>query len=269
LLRAFDEVADRHGFPRDLPSLDVAREIVRYKIRHPQTYGAVATLHGQVVGSVFMLRADPIAGIGPVTVDPGQQGGGVGRRLVQAAIDEARDRAGVRLTQDAFNVVSLALYAALGFEVKEPLVEMHGRPRDRSPRDTTFRRVTSSDIPVCLQLYQRVHGIGRERELCDAFDTGCSPHLLERDGRVVGYTSRLPLVFDAHGVAETEDDLRALVLAAAERSMSPVSLVVPTRQASFFRWCLNEGLRAVKPMTLMALGEYHQPRGAYFPSVLY
>ena len=49
-------------------------------------------------------------------------------------------------------------------------------------------------------------------------------------------------------MAETEEDLRALVLASAERSPAPVSLVIPTRQASFFRWCLDEGLRVIKPM---------------------
>jgi hypothetical protein len=35
------------------------------------------------------------------------------------------------------------------------------------------------------------------------------------------------------------------------------------------RWGLEEGLRLVKPMNLMALGEYQEPRGSWFPSVLY
>jgi hypothetical protein len=44
---------------------------------------------------------------------------------------------------------------------------------------------------------------------------------------------------------------------------------LPTRQASFFQWSLSEGFRAVKPMTLMAMGSYQEPKGCYFPSVLY
>ena len=49
----------------------------------------------------------------------------------------------------------------------------------------------------------------------------------------------------------------------------PVSFLMPPRDAALFRWCLAAGLRAVKPMTLMTIGEYQQPRGSYFPSVLY
>jgi hypothetical protein len=36
-----------------------------------------------------------------------------------------------------------------------------------------------------------------------------------------------------------------------------------------FRWCLREGLRVAKPMTLLAMGEYHEPRGAWLPSAFY
>jgi hypothetical protein len=72
-----------------------------------------------------------------------------------------------------------------------------------------------------------------------------------------------------HGVAETEEDMRALVLGAAAMSSEPLSFLLPTRQASFFRWCLSNGLRAVKPMTLTTMGSYKDPQGCYFPSVLY
>jgi hypothetical protein len=72
-----------------------------------------------------------------------------------------------------------------------------------------------------------------------------------------------------HGVAETEQDMRELIAGAASMSPEPVSLLVPTRQASFFRWCLGEGMRVVKPTALMTMGIYQEPRGCYFPSVLY
>ena len=47
------------------------------------------------------------------------------------------------------------------------------------------------------------------------------------------------------------------------------NMLLPVRQAALFRWCLAEGLRVVKPMTLMTMGEYRQPSGSYFVSVLY
>ena len=42
-----------------------------------------------------------------------------------------------------------------------------------------------------------------------------------------------------------------------------------TRNGELFRWCLGNGLRVVQPMTLMSLGLYSEPKGAFLPSVLY
>jgi hypothetical protein len=72
-----------------------------------------------------------------------------------------------------------------------------------------------------------------------------------------------------HGIAETESDLRALIAGASAVIDEPISFLLPIRQASLFEWCISEGLRVVKPMVLMAKGEYHQPGGAWFPSVSY
>ena len=46
-------------------------------------------------------------------------------------------------------------------------------------------------------------------------------------------------------------------------------IFVPTRNAALFRWCLESGLRVVQPMTLMTIGLYNEPAGAYLPSILY
>ena len=63
--------------------------------------------------------------------------------------------------------------------------------------------------------------------------------------------------------------MRALLLGAAAAGQEPLSLLMPVRQTRLFRWCLSQGLRIVKPMTLMTTGAYHAPNGAYFPSVFY
>jgi hypothetical protein len=44
---------------------------------------------------------------------------------------------------------------------------------------------------------------------------------------------------------------------------------VPTRKGDLMRWCLNNGLRIVQPMTLMTVGLYNEPIGSYLPSVVY
>jgi len=72
-----------------------------------------------------------------------------------------------------------------------------------------------------------------------------------------------------HTVAKTEEDMKALLMGAVPMNSEPLSLLLPVRQASLFRWCLDQGFRAVLPMTLMAMGEYQEPDGCYFPSILY
>jgi hypothetical protein len=63
--------------------------------------------------------------------------------------------------------------------------------------------------------------------------------------------------------------MKALILGVGALSLQPLSFLLPTRQAGFFRWCLREGLRVVKPVTLMVMGEYQEPKGCYFPSGFY
>ncbi len=63
--------------------------------------------------------------------------------------------------------------------------------------------------------------------------------------------------------------MRALILGALAAGEEPASFLLPLQQAGLFRWCLGEGLRVVKPMTYMTLGQYREPNGCWVPSVLY
>ena len=65
---------------------------------------------------------------------------------MQAVLDGANGAAGVRLLQDAFNMRSIALYASLGFEVREPLLVMTGRPSEALPAGVTVRPMEARDI---------------------------------------------------------------------------------------------------------------------------
>jgi hypothetical protein len=89
-----------------------------------------------------------------------------------------------------------------------------------------------------------------------------------RDGRIVAYASTLTYWPMAHGVAETDEDMQALIAGAAGAIEEPIALLFPL-QSELFHWALDAGLRAVKPMNVMAMGDYQEPQGAWFPSVLY
>ena len=89
--------------------------------------------------------------------------------------------------------------------------------------------------------------------------------VVERHQRITGYATAL--AYFGHAVAETNLDLQALI-ASAEAFGGP-GIIVPARNSDLFRWCLENGLRVVQPMTLMTLGLYNEPAGAYLPSVLF
>ena len=58
------------------------------------------------------------------------------------------------------------------------------------------------------------------------------------------------------------------MIGAAENLVGP-GFLIPTRNATLFRWCLEHGLRVVQPNTLMSIGLYNEPSGAWIPSILY
>jgi predicted N-acetyltransferase YhbS len=267
---AFGGIDDHHGFDRDFPTLDAAEQLIGTVVGHPSIWGIVAQRDDRILGSNFVDERGPIRGLGPLTVDPRAQGRGVGRALMQAALERSRGAAGIRLFQDSFNLGSLSLYASLGFEVKEPAVVMTGRPRSGPTIGIEVRPLEEADLRECEELCLRVHGFERTTELRDAIQAPVlSPLVAVRDHRVSAYATTLTSFSAAYGVAETEDDMRALILGALGAGEQPVSFLLPTRQAGLFRWCLEEGLRVVKPMTYMAIGQYREPAGCWIPSVLY
>jgi len=250
-------------------SPESSRRLIERLVRQPGVYGVVAERGGAIVGLNFLYEHDPIRAVGPIAVAPAAQGRGIGRRLMEAVLARAEGAAGVRLTQAPRNAVAFALYASLGFEVKEPLAILSGRFRSPPPAGSSARPMRAEDLPAAAALCERVHGFARTGDLREALGTKGEPMVLERDGRIVAYVSHRRLGDRAHGLAEEEADLRALLLGLAPPRGTRLTIFVPMRQASLLRWCLDEGLRVGTALTLMAKGEYHHPAGAYFPSSWY
>ena len=153
----------------------------------------------------------------------------------------------MRLVQAAFHNRSLSLYTTLGFDVREPLACMQGRATTRSIHGYTVRPATAADIAACDALAHRIHGFARSTDLTQAIAQG-SAIVTERNGRITAYATLLG--FFGHATAETNDDLIALI-ASADTLAGP-GILVPTRNAALFRWCLANGLRVVQPMNLMS-----------------
>jgi len=264
--QAFCKISTEYNFPPDFRDASVAVDILSKMFSHAGFYCIVAEQDGRIVGSNCLDERSVIAGVGPITVDPAAQNGRVGWKLMEAVLARAaaRKAPGVRLVQAAFHNRSLSLYAKLGFDAREPLSVMQGPALGKRIEGCSIRPARLSDLEECNRVCRAVHGHDRGGDLKEAIDRG-SATVVERGGKITGYAS--VLAFFGHAVAETNLDLQALI--ASAESFGGPGILVPTRNAELFRWCLDGGLHVVQPMTLMTLGLYNEPAGAYLPSILY
>jgi GNAT superfamily N-acetyltransferase len=263
---AFKTISEQHGFPPDFPEPEIAIGLFTSLLARSDVYGVIAETDGRLVGSNFLWESDSVAGVGPITVEPGQQNVAVGRKMMEAVLARAQQKgiSAVRLVQAAYHTRSLSLYAKLGFVAREPMVVMQGAALGLTIPNYPVRAARATDRPAINALCQRVHGHDRSCEAGYAVDQGTAM-VVEHEGALVGYTTGIG--FFGHSVAATTDAMKALI-AAAPAFPGP-GFLIPIRQAELFRWCLERGLRVVMPMTLMTIGPYTEPKGAFLPSILF
>jgi len=263
---AFHAIASAHNFSPDFPSPDHTIGLIRSLAGQPGCFGVVAEVDGRIAGSNFLDEGNPIAGVGPITVDPRRQNSGVGVRLMRAVMERSASKgfAGTRLVQAGYHCRSLSLYAKLGFDIREHLSCFQGTPIRESTNGYTVRPATERDIAECNALCTRIHGFARGGDLGDAVKHGAA-RVVERAGRITAYATQI--AFFAHAVGETTDDLKALI-SAADGFGGP-GFLVPSRNGELMRWCLGKSLRITQTMTLMTTGLYSEPQGVWLPSILY
>ncbi len=263
---AFTTISNEHNFPPDFPSPEVGTGFMSMMLSRPDIYSVVAEKDGAVTGSNFIWLGDEAAGIGPITIDPNVQNSTIGRQLMDNVIEhaEAKGFSSIRLVQAAFHNRSLALYTKLGFNTVEPLSVMQGRAIGKTIDGLKVRAMEERDIENADSVCRDVYGVSRRNEIAGAVQQG-SGTVAEKNGEVTGYSTGV--AFFGHTVARTNDDLKALIAAAPE--FGGPGFLLPTRNGEVMRWCLENGLRVVQPMTLMCRGDYSEPRGAFIPSILY
>ena len=264
---AFNAVADQHNAPREMPpNPQAAVGLLAMMFSHPRFYCVIAEQDGRVLGSNCLDERGPISGVGPITVDPAVQNAGIGRRLMEAVVERCHEQGslGCRLLQAGYQMRSLSLYTRLGFIERETVVRMQGSPINKIMPGYSFRQATTADAAACSALCLYVHGHDRAGELADAIAHG-SVTVAEYGGRLVGYTTGLS--YFGHTVAENNRDLMAILAQAP--SFDGTGIMVPVRNHEVFRWCLDQGLRSQHLNTLMTIGLYSEPHGAWLPSILY
>src|SRR6202521_3226696 len=192
LYDAFKNLAEKHNFPPDLPSPEVATGLASMLIGDPGFYGVVAEEAGTIVGSNFMDERSTIFGIGPISVAPEVQNHAVGRRLMRAVLERAAEKkaAGIRLVQAGYHNRSLCLYTKLGFVTREPLSLLRGPTPNAKFTGYDVRPAEGRDVEACNTLCREVHGFDRDRELRDAIRAH-SATVVEHSDEITGYATRM------------------------------------------------------------------------------
>ncbi len=72
-----------------------------------------------------------------------------------------------------------------------------------------------------------------------------------------------------HGVAETDEDILALIGEAAIRFPDSAKFNCPLSDGNLYRKFLEAGSRALEVHTMMAYGPYEEPEGVWLPSGQY
>jgi predicted N-acetyltransferase YhbS len=262
---AFKGIADEHGFESDFPSAEFSIAVMGLIVAQEDIYSVGAFDGGTALGSNHMELWDAVAGVGPVSVDPTQQGGGVGRKLMEDGMAHARSQGfdAIRLVQESFNMRSLALYASLGFDLKHPLAYM--ALSDAHGTADGFRPATAADADAMDALCTEIYRVSRRNEIASLMRVGFPVYVIERGDRVRGYLAGTAF---GHGVAETDDVLMDLVNSVGA-STPNAHAYVPLRSGDLYRRALAAGHRNKKVLNLMAYGPYEEPQGPWLPSVIY
>src|SRR5215217_4600919 len=157
---AFKTIAEQHGFPPDVTSVSDTTDLISVLLSRPDIYSIIAEIEGRVVGSNFLWEGDPVAGVGPITLDPDMQNKAIGRQLMEAVLERARQQgiSTVRLVQAAYHSRSLSLYTKLGFVVREPLALLQGQPSGLPVNGRDVRAATEADLDAANELCRRFMG---------------------------------------------------------------------------------------------------------------
>ena len=150
-------------------------------------FGYVVERDGDVIGTAMAwLYGSDAATLGMVIVSPKAQGMGLGRRLMEAVLNDLGDRTVLLNATDE----GAPLYRKLGFEPIGPVFQHQGAafavPMAELIPDERVRPLGAKDMPTLHGLARRATGMDRDA-LLDALVPGAQGVVLTRCNEPVGF----------------------------------------------------------------------------------
>lgn len=286
---AFKTFNDSVGidYTMDFTSVGMATEFMRSCVEGPEkAYCGIVAVDdetGQLLGSGYLHNSDSdIYSIGPVSVDPDRSSQGVGRLIMSAMIDKAKQdgATSLRLIQVAPNTRSFALYASLGFVARDCFAVFWAalEPAQAAAAasalgfapspDAVVRLMEEADVGACSSLFKEVNGYSRSAGIRRS--VGPSAWVAtSKSGEILGYTAGFTTMF-GHSLAKSENDFMTLILGVASKAQIKFFLTIsPSRYPKLAQWAFAAKLRLMRNNWYMVIGDYQAPKGdcVYCPNI--
>jgi GNAT superfamily N-acetyltransferase len=211
-----------------------------WQMLHDLSHGLVAIENEKVVGTIFVTPyGDQIATINMVIVDESMRGRGIGRRIMQAALEIV----GTRECRLVATADGLPLYESLGFRKTGEIVQHQGTLR-ACIAPSTVEWATKADLEEIIALDRIAYPADRSQLIRALFSAGRLAVLREA-GALHGYAAWRPFgrgELCGPVVAETAsaaEDLLSFLFTARPGVFMRVDTGVETGLASFL---LEHGL---------------------------
>ena len=212
---------------------------------------------GRVLGTaIWWPYGEQFATVGLVVVDRHQQGKGIGRKLMNAVMEDA----GARSLQLTSTRAGRRLYEQCGFQERGAICQHQGMPITATlPREAgtaILRAVTSADLSTIAQWDADAFGTDRTPVIAAVLESG-EGVLAARHGRIAGYALARPAGRGTTiGPVVAEDEKLAIEMIARmlERRTGIMRLDIPADATVLGGWLESGGIARVDDAAVMIRG---------------
>ena len=220
---------------------------------------------GRVLGTAIWWRyGEQFATVGLVVVDRHQQGKGIGRKLMNAVMEDAGARSLTLVSTRA----GRRLYEQCGFREQGAIDQHQGVPvcaaLPHEPSAASFRAVTSTDVSTIAQWDANSFGTDRTPVIAAVLESGAGKGILAaRHGRLAGYALARPAGRGTTiGPVVAEDETVAIeMIARMLQGRNEITrLDIPADATVLGGWLESAGIARVDRAAVMVRGT-PMPRG--------
>lgn len=221
---------------------------------------AACDSNGKLLGTAsWWAYGDGFATVGLVLVDQSCQGRGIGRKLMNAAIEEA----GKRTLQLVATKAGLTLYQRCGFHEVDAIGQHQGIPAAELPAvqlppDTVLRPTSHDDLASLCSLDTAAFGADRHNLIGAVLESGTGGVLAVRGGRPIAFalarqSGRGTVIGPV--VAPDESMAMALIAYQLQTNSGFARVDIPTDASKLAEWLEAAGIPRVDRVSVMIRGE--------------